>query len=85
MKWGLVIANRAKRRHRHLPMEEREQIDEMLLEMASDPLSGDIKLLRGTRGTLRRRFGDWRVIFELDRAKRIVLIIDVTRRGSHTY
>lgn len=85
MKWGLVIANRAKRHHRRLPLKEREHIDEMLFEMGRDPLSGDIKLLRGTRGTLRRRFGDWRVIFEIDREKRLVLIIDITRRGSHTY
>jgi mRNA interferase RelE/StbE len=85
MKWGLVIANRAKRHHRRLSIEEREQIDSALLEMSDNPLAGDVKFLRGTRGVLRRRIGDWRIIFELDRDKRIVLITDVMRRGSNTY
>jgi len=85
MKWGLVIANRAKRRHRRLSIDEREQIDRVLSQIADDPLAGDVKFLRGSRGVLRRRIGDWRIIFEIDREKRIVLITDVTRRGSHTY
>lgn len=85
MKWGLVIANRAKRRHRRLSIEEREQIDRALSEIRDNPLSGDTKFLRGSRGAVRRRVGDWRIIFELDREKRIVLVNDITRRGSHTY
>jgi len=85
MKWGLVIANRAKRHHRRLSIEERAQIDHALSEISENPLAGDVKFLRGTRGVLRRRIGDWRVIFEIDREKRIILIVDVTRRASHTY
>jgi mRNA interferase RelE/StbE len=85
MKWGLVIANRAKRNHRRLPMEDREQIDRALSQMMHDPLAGDVKFLRGSHGMLRRRIGDWRILFELDREKRIILITDVTRRGSNTY
>jgi mRNA interferase RelE/StbE len=85
MKWALVIANRAKRHHRRLSAEEREQIDSALLEMSDNPLAGDLKFLRGTRGALRRRIGDWRIIFEIDREKKIVLIVDVIRRGSNTY
>lgn len=85
MKWGLVIANRAKRRQRRLSIEEREQIEAALAEICDNPLSGDIKFLRGSRGALRRRVGDWRIIFELDREKRIVFVNDIDRRGSHTY
>ena len=77
MKWGLVIANRAKRHHRRLPLEERLQIDRALSEISDDPLASDVKFLRGTRGVLRRCFGDWRIIFELDREKRIIFINEV--------
>jgi mRNA-degrading endonuclease RelE of RelBE toxin-antitoxin system len=85
MKWGLVIANRAKRLHRRLSIEGREQIDAALSEICENPLSGDTKFLRGSRGALRRRIGDWRIIFELHREKRIIFVADITRRGSHTY
>jgi mRNA-degrading endonuclease RelE of RelBE toxin-antitoxin system len=85
MKWGFVIGNRAKRRHRRLSVEERERIDGVLAEICRDPLAGDVKILRGTRGVLRRRIGAWRIIFELDRDKNLILIIAVERRGSHTY
>lgn len=85
MKWGLVIANRAKRHHRRLPIDEREQIDQALVEICDNPLSGDTKFLRGSRGALRRRVGDWRIIFELNRERRIILVNDITRRGSNTY
>jgi mRNA-degrading endonuclease RelE of RelBE toxin-antitoxin system len=41
--------------------------------------------LKGTDRALRRRVGVWRVLFEVLTDRRIVVIIDVERRGSHTY
>ena len=85
MTWGLLIGSRAKRQLRRVPMEERDAIDTAFLEMCANPLSGDVKFLRGTDGALRRRVGAWRIFFDVDRAKRLILVTGIVRRGSHTY
>ena len=84
MKWGLLIASRAKRQLRRLSAEDRDRIDEAFSEMCEDPFDGDVKFLRGVNA-LRRRVGDWRILFELDEKKRIIFIDAVKRRGSNTY
>ena len=53
--------------------------------MCTEPFSGDTKLLRGTDGAYRRRVGDWRIFFELDEPRKLVVILAVKRRASNTY
>lgn len=84
MKWSLLIANRAKRQLRRLPAADRDRIDEAFSEMCDNPFKGDVKFLRGL-SALRRRVGDWRILFELNDAKRVILVTAVERRGSNTY
>ena len=47
--------------------------------------AGDVRSLRGTKGALRRRIGEWRIIFDLHQKRRLVVMIAVKRRGSKTY
>ena len=53
--------------------------------MSSDPYSGDIKFLRGTNQTLRRRVGVWRILFEVNPDKRLVIVLGIIRDSSSTY
>jgi len=53
--------------------------------MCYDPFKGDVKFLRGLDGALRRRIGDWRVLYELDQEHKVIVITAVKRRGSNTY
>ncbi len=85
MKWGLVIANPAKRQLRRLFSAERHQINRAFSEMCEDPIAGDVKFLRGIEGALRRRVGEWRILFELDRVKKVITITAIKRRDSNTY
>jgi len=84
MKWGLQIGNRAKRQLRRLSGAEHEVVNEVFSELCNDPFQGDIKVLRGL-GALRRRVGDWRIMFDLDHANRVIKVTSVERRGSTTY
>ncbi len=84
MTWGLVIANRAKRQLRRFSADERDSIDAVFSQMCHDPFHGDVKVLRGL-GALRRRVGDWRILYALDDAKKIIIVTAVKRRGSNTY
>jgi mRNA-degrading endonuclease RelE of RelBE toxin-antitoxin system len=84
MKWGLVVASRAKRQYRRLPSDDRDAIDAAFAEMCEDPFSGDFKSLRGSDG-LRRRVRDWRILFKLDETANLIVVTGIKRRSSNTY
>jgi len=85
MKWGLALTNPARRVLRDAPRADVAQIDVALREMEDDPLAGDVKFLRGTHHTLRRRVGAWRILYELRPERRLIVVLDVMRRDSNTY
>jgi mRNA interferase RelE/StbE len=84
MTWGLVITSRAKRQFRRLSADDRGSIDRAFSEMCENPFRGDVKFLRGL-DTLRRRVGDWRILYELNEPQKIVVVTAIKRRGSATY
>lgn len=84
MTWGLVIASRAKRQFRRLSAVDRDSIDQAFSQMREDPFAGDVKFLRGL-DTLRRRVGDWRILYELNEARQLIVVTAIRRRGSNTY
>ena len=54
--------------------------------MKANPFTGDITALKGEHQSLfRRRVGSWRLIFELDPERHLVLVHDILRRSSTTY
>jgi mRNA-degrading endonuclease RelE of RelBE toxin-antitoxin system len=53
--------------------------------MRASPFAGDVKSLRGTKGAMRRRVGDWRILFDLQQKRRLIIVTAVKRRGSKTY
>jgi mRNA-degrading endonuclease RelE of RelBE toxin-antitoxin system len=85
MTWEFVITNPAVRDLRALHRTELEGIDEAFEAMRTDPYSGDIKFLRGAGNTIRRRVGAWRILFELYKDRRLIVVLGVKRRGSKTY
>ena len=85
MNWGLSLSNQASRIIRRAPWKERDQLRAALRLLADDPYSGDLKLLKGTRGALRRRVGSWRILYELDFDRRVIEVTAIKRRGSSTY
>lgn len=84
MTWGLVIASRAKRQFRRLSADERDSIDGAFSEMCENPFRGDVKFLRGLE-TLRRRVGDWRILYQLNEPRKLIVVTAIKRRGSTTY
>jgi mRNA interferase RelE/StbE len=85
MTWGLVITNPAERGLRKVPRADLVAINTVFSDMCADPFSGDLKFLRGMGATFRRRVGDWRILFELDKDKQLIVVLAVKRRGSKTY
>lgn len=85
MTWDLVITNPAERELRKVPRADLESINQTFSAMRDDPYSGDVKFLRGMGQTFRRRVGDWRIFFELDKVRQTIVVLAVKRRGSKTY
>jgi mRNA-degrading endonuclease RelE of RelBE toxin-antitoxin system len=85
MKWGLVIGSRARRQLRRLSSSERRQVDLAFSEMCHNPYIGDVQFLKGSDGGLRRRTGDWRILYDLEPEHKAIVVTAVKRRGSNTY
>jgi mRNA-degrading endonuclease RelE of RelBE toxin-antitoxin system len=54
-------------------------------EMTRDPFAGDVIPLTNERAAYRRRVGNWRIFFDVDREKRLVDVTDIDRRTTTTY
>jgi mRNA-degrading endonuclease RelE of RelBE toxin-antitoxin system len=83
--WRLIFSNSARRSLRKLPLNDRRRIDRALDELALDPARGDVLPLRNHPTAFRKRVGDYRIFFDLERDPRLILIHDLVRRTSKTY
>jgi mRNA interferase RelE/StbE len=83
--WRLTFSRNAQKSLRRLPPDIRRRLDATFAEMARDPLSGDVVLLRDYPVGYRRRVGPYRVLFDVDQATRSVQVQEIERRTSTTY
>ena len=84
MKWEVVVEKGAAKRLQRFPESDRKRISAALIEMESDPFSGDIVKLKGTAG-FRRRVEAYRILFDLNLEARRVEVTDIAHRSSTTY
>ena len=63
---------------------DRPEKERVLRAIAKLPHEGDIKRLKGkkSRGLLRLRVGDYRVVYTVDNGQLVVLVIDAGNRGD---
>ena len=55
--------------------------------MASDPFQGNVKALKGEewRGVFRRRIGDYRLLFTVERSRETVVVHQISLQSGKTY
>jgi mRNA interferase RelE/StbE len=82
--WRIEFTNIARKSLANMPLPDARRIERAIGDMAEDPLAGDVKRLTD-QAAFRKRVGDWRIIFRLERATILVTIIDVRRRNERTY
>jgi mRNA-degrading endonuclease RelE of RelBE toxin-antitoxin system len=85
MTWTILVAKAAQKQLGRVPARDRDKIAAALRAMTADPFQGDIMKLEGERNRYRRRVGDYRVFFRVDRASGTVGISAIVRRTSTTY
>ncbi|MBZ5551616.1 MAG: type II toxin-antitoxin system RelE/ParE family toxin [Acidobacteriia bacterium] len=85
MNWRLKIAQRAQKSLGKIPARDQERICAALESMGINPFMGDIARLKGEPNSWRRRVGNYRIFFDVDPVRRVIDIIEITRRTSTTY
>jgi mRNA interferase RelE/StbE len=83
-KWRVVLAGPAQKSLERIPSPDQLRVRAAIEKMAADPFTGDVKYLKG-QNRLRRRVGNWRIFFRLERDENILYIVAIERRTSTTY
>lgn len=85
MAWNLVVVKSAEKQLKKIPARDADRIRRALVEMQDTPFAGDIVYLKGEQNVLRRRIGNWRIIFEVLTEQKTIIIEAILRRTSTTY
>jgi mRNA-degrading endonuclease RelE of RelBE toxin-antitoxin system len=85
MKWGLILSNPGRRALAKASKTDVKALNHALEVMRTDIFDGDVRRLRGTRDIVRRRVGAWRILYRIDLEHRIIIVVNIKRRDSHTY
>jgi mRNA-degrading endonuclease RelE of RelBE toxin-antitoxin system len=67
-----------------MPAEARKAMIGRLDVIAANPFAhhANVKPMTGRKGAYRLRQGPWRAVYDLDREKQIMYVLDVDTRGS---
>jgi mRNA interferase RelE/StbE len=65
-----------------LPLSVRRRLDPHLLGLENTPRPHGVKAMTGHPGLYRLRVGDYRILFEIDDAARVVTVTRVRPRGK---
>lgn len=81
MSYTILIEKRAERFITKLPKPEKERVLRAIYKL---PDTGDIKALQGekSKGMLRLRVGEYRIIYTVDHGNLIVHVVDAGNRGQ---
>jgi mRNA interferase RelE/StbE len=81
--YRLQFSNQADKFLRKLPSHLSQRIKTKLLELASNPYSDtlDIVKLRNRNG-YRLRVGDWRIIYEIQQEVLVIIVLKIAPRGG---
>ena len=81
-RWQVILTRQPERILRRLPRDLLRRIDRKLLELAIDPRPEGCKQLTGYESLYRVRVGDWRITYEVEDDRLIVLVLEIAPRGG---
>jgi mRNA-degrading endonuclease RelE of RelBE toxin-antitoxin system len=87
MKWVCEFTESAQQDLLAVPAFVRKRVARAVTEMEEDPFRGNVKSLEGSEwaGIFRRRLGDYRLLFKVDKRRRLVFIIRILIRSEKSY
>jgi len=85
MPWDLHVVRSAEKELNRVPSADHERILAALEAMRENPFSGDIARLKNQPTAWRRRVDDWRIFFDLEPDRQLIIVATIRRRTSSTY
>lgn len=87
MSWAFEFTPHAREDLENLPKAIQKRVSRVTAQMAADPFHGDVKALQGPQwnGVYRRRIGDYRILFTVDRADKVGVVHQISLRSGKTY
>ncbi len=82
MSYQIQILPSAQRELARLPERERKRVDKRIQSLASEPRPSGTKTIQGSKGLLRLRVGDYRVIYETEDDQLVVIVVKVGHRSK---
>ena len=79
MTYALLIERRAQRSLSRIAVQDRERISDAIRRLAEEPRPHGVKKLSG-RDAWRIRVGDYRILYEIQDERLLILVIDVGHR-----
>jgi len=73
MRWKLELAKAARRDIDRLPPRDLDRVLAAFVEMEINPFARDVISLSNYRYAFRRRVGNYRILFDIDRARQMIL------------
>ena len=80
--YEVELTARARKQYEALDRPVRDRMRAALGELADDPTPAQVKVLAGHDGLLRVRVGAWRVIYRVDHARVLIVVIEIGHRST---
>ena len=80
--YEVILARQPQKILRKLPKDVLRRIDRAIQGLAAEPRPGGCKKLTGYDNVYRIREGDWRISYAVEDDRLIVLILEISTRGS---
>jgi mRNA interferase RelE/StbE len=80
-RWRVVILRQPEKILARLPMDLRQRLAKAIDKLESDPHPAGSERLTGY-DLYRLRVGDWRIIYQLEEDKLLILVLEVGPRGG---
>lgn len=85
MPYRVELAPAAQRELRRLPRQVASRLADPIESLSTDPRPHGVRKVRGQESTWRMRVGSYRVIFDIDDDRQLVVVLKVARRTEGTY
>jgi mRNA-degrading endonuclease RelE of RelBE toxin-antitoxin system len=87
MSWICNLSNETVKQLRRLPRDRQRLIYQAIEEMKEEPLKGDVRPIKSGKfqGSMRKRVGQYRIIFSIDQSKHLIEIPAILIRSENTY
>ncbi len=85
MPYRVEISPPAAKDLKHLPPQLCQRLEQDILALADDPYPDGVRKIQGAERAYRTRVGSYRVVYEVYKEQKVVVILRVARRSKNTY